>query len=112
MERPCRSKRKLAPQLPNGPKLIYPYLCVDCGKARHGQGLFLWLPDHQWEQLGYEKDQYACAHCIINRVEKLEKDGEIWKYCTLVLDVGLGSFQGKNHVPIPDKTIRQKLLDK
>lgn len=42
--------------------------CVDC-KCRYGLGLFLYLPDDDWEKLGYKPHDYACAKCIIKRIE-------------------------------------------
>lgn len=83
--------------------------CIDCGQDNYGKGLFLWLPTHQWLQLGYAEEDYACASCILKRAENLEAMGEIFKFCTLVLDVGKASFIHKNYVPIPPKTIRESL---
>jgi hypothetical protein len=37
----------------------------------YGTGLFLWLPDCLWKEIGYRKNQYACAPCTIKRVEKV-----------------------------------------
>ena len=44
--------------------------CADCG-VPYGTGLFLWLPDCLWKEIGYKKNQYACAPCTIKRVEKV-----------------------------------------
>jgi hypothetical protein len=43
--------------------------CIDCGKP-YGAGLFLWLSDEEWVKLGYLETDYACAHCIITRIEQ------------------------------------------
>ena len=44
--------------------------CADCG-VPYGTGLFLWISDCLWKEIGYKKNQYACAPCMIKRIEKV-----------------------------------------
>lgn len=44
--------------------------CADCG-VLYGTGLFLWISDCLWKEIGFKKNQYACASCMIKRIEKV-----------------------------------------
>ena len=44
--------------------------CADCN-APYGSGLFMWLPDCLWKEIGFKKNQYACAPCMLKRIEKV-----------------------------------------
>lgn len=46
--------------------------CVDCD-VEYAKSFFLWLPDDQWESLGYGVDDYACPNCMCTRINKLYK---------------------------------------
>jgi hypothetical protein len=43
--------------------------CLDCGEC-YGDSLFLWLDDKLWELIGCRPDDFLCAHCTIDRLEK------------------------------------------
>lgn len=69
-------------------------ICKDCS-ANYGDGLFLWLSNKLWKQIGCSKEDYLCARCTINRLENLGinfiyatrsfgKD-EIWENFTIEL---------------------------
>ena len=44
--------------------------CADCA-VPYGTGLFLWISDCLWKEIGYKKNQYACAPCMIKKIEKV-----------------------------------------
>ena len=83
--------------------LDHPTRCVDCGEP-YGHAMFLWLPDHQWEFLGFKKKDYACDSCILQRINKAHDDGRIHQYCCVVLDAGIADMK-YGHLKIPEKIL-------
>jgi hypothetical protein len=55
--------------------------CLDCGEG-YGDSLFLWIDDELWEQIGCKPEDFLCAHCTIDRLEKIRS------YAYLVAGVG------------------------
>jgi hypothetical protein len=63
--------------------------CKDCGEE-YGNSLFLWLDDKLWEQIGCEPEDFLCAHCTIDRLEKFRS------YAYLIGGVGTHSIRRGN----------------
>lgn len=60
--------------------------CLDCGES-YGDSLFLWISDDLWEKIGCKREDFLCAHCIINRLEKISS------YAYLIGGVGHHTIQ-------------------
>ena len=44
--------------------------CKDCSEE-YGEHLFVWLADSLWKEIGCEPHDFLCAHCTIDRLDKI-----------------------------------------
>lgn len=48
--------------------MLKAYKCIKCG-APYGP-FFMWMSDTNWKELGFDKEDFVCAHCLIDFIDE------------------------------------------